>query len=50
MVKDKCKIGKLGYNAGIEPEPGIIKSNKEKAVLEAFKTSEILYENDISII
>lgn len=42
MVKDKCKIDKIDFKAGIEPEPGIIKTNKEKAVLEAFRALGIV--------
>ena len=42
MVKTKCKIVKIDFKAGIEPEPGIINSNKEKAVLEAFRALGIV--------
>ena len=42
MVKEKCKIDKIDFKAGIEPEPGIIKTNKEKAVLEAFRALGIV--------
>lgn len=37
MVKDKCGASKLDFKAGKEPESGIIKTTKEKLVLEAFR-------------
>ena len=33
MVKEKCKIAKIDFKAGIEPEPGIIKPIKKKLFL-----------------
>ena len=37
MVKDKCGALKLDFKAGKEPDSGIIKTAKERLVLEAFK-------------
>ena len=42
MVKDKCNIDKIDFKAGKEPPPGIIRTDKEKAVLEAFKALGII--------
>ena len=36
-VKDKCGSLKLDFNAGKEPDSGIIKTAKEKLILEAFR-------------
>ena len=37
MVKDKCRALKLDFKAGKEPDSGIIKTVKERLVLEAFR-------------
>ena len=37
MVKDKCGALKLDFKAGKEPDSGIIKTAKERLVLEAFR-------------
>lgn len=37
MVKDKCDALEIGFKAGKEPDSGIIKTAKEKLVLEAFR-------------
>lgn len=37
MVKDKCGASEIDFKAGKEPESGIIRTAKEKLVLEAFK-------------
>ncbi len=37
MVKDKCGASKIDFKAGKEPDRGIIKTAKEKLVLEAFR-------------
>ena len=42
VVKDKCKIDKIGFKTGIEPEPGIVHSDKERAVLKAFRALGIV--------
>ena len=36
-VKDKCGVLKLAFKAGKVPEDGIIKTAKERLVLEAFR-------------
>ena len=37
MVKDKCRASKLDFKAGKEPDSGVIKTPKERLVLEAFR-------------
>lgn len=37
MVKDKCGASEIDFKAGKEPDSGIIRTAKEKLVLEAFK-------------
>ena len=37
MVKDKCGVTKIDFKAGKEPDSGIIKTAKERLVLEAFR-------------
>ena len=42
MVKNKLGIDKITYKASNELKAGIIKTNKEKAVIEAFKAFKVI--------
>ena len=42
IVRNKCNALKLDYKAGKEPSTNIIKTQKEKLVLEAFKALGIV--------
>ena len=42
MVKNKCNVSQIGIKAGKEPVADIIRTEKEKLVLETFKTLGIV--------
>ena len=41
-VKNKCNVSKMDFKAGKEPTANIIRTEKEKLVLEAFKAFGIV--------
>lgn len=42
MLKDKCGAVEIDFKAGKEPDSGIIRTAKEKLVLEAFKALGVI--------
>lgn len=42
MVRNKCSASKIDFKAGKEPEGTLIKSEKEKFILEAFRALGVI--------